>query len=180
MIIVLNGPSSAGKSTLARAIQRRSKRTFLLVQLDRFIEMLPLDRINDPQNFQLIKIADANPAEVAIETGSNGQRLVTAMRASIGAIAAEGFDILVDDVVFDGDIGVYRKALPGQDVRLVGVFCDLNERERREKARGDRQIGQTRWQEGRVHQGAIYDLKVDTTTTPASDCARTICDAFDL
>ena len=40
-IIILNGISSVGKSSLARAIQELSDETFLHVEMDKFISFLP-------------------------------------------------------------------------------------------------------------------------------------------
>jgi chloramphenicol 3-O phosphotransferase len=61
---------------------------------------------------------------------------------------------------------------------LVGVRCDLAELQRREKARGDRGVGQALWQHERVHALGPYDLEVDTTATPPEACAEAILQAL--
>jgi len=40
-IILINGTSSSGKSTLAKSLQKSLAEPFLHVQLDSYIEMLP-------------------------------------------------------------------------------------------------------------------------------------------
>ena len=59
----------------------------------------------------------------------------------------------------------------GSDADLIGVKCPLEELERREQARGDRQIGFARWQFERVHQYGSYDLEIDTFQSTPEDCA---------
>jgi chloramphenicol 3-O-phosphotransferase len=43
-IVLLNGVGSAGKSSIARALQQITAEPFLYVQMDTFIEMLPTPR----------------------------------------------------------------------------------------------------------------------------------------
>ncbi|MEZ5911499.1 MAG: hypothetical protein R3D84_04070 [Paracoccaceae bacterium] len=44
--MLLNGPGSAGKSTLARAVQALARGPVLHLEMDRYVEMLP-DRFQD-------------------------------------------------------------------------------------------------------------------------------------
>ena len=65
-------------------------------------------------------------------------------------------------------------------MRFVGLFAPLDILETRERGRGDREIGLARWQHERVHQGMIYDLEIDTTTTTPLENAQRIRDAFGI
>ncbi|WP_342438860.1 hypothetical protein NSS79_07535 [Paenibacillus sp. FSL L8-0436] len=56
----------------------------------------------------------------------------------------------------------------------VGVFCPLDELERREKERGDRRIGQAKEQLEFVHMEEAYDLKVDTFRDGLEGCVEKI------
>jgi chloramphenicol 3-O phosphotransferase len=56
----------------------------------------------------------------------------------------------------------------------VGVHCDAEVAAGREIARGDRVVGGAASQATKVHEGVTYDLEVDTTSTEALHCARTI------
>jgi chloramphenicol 3-O phosphotransferase len=61
----------------------------------------------------------------------------------------------------------------GLDLVLIGVRCSLEELERRERARGDREVGQAGGQLAPVHAHGRWDLEVDTTfDDPARSAAR--------
>jgi chloramphenicol 3-O phosphotransferase len=57
-------------------------------------------------------------------------------------------------------------------VFLVGVHCPLEELERRERARGDRGVGDARRDLETVHTFCAYDLEVDSTAPPEQNAAR--------
>ena len=54
-------------------------------------------------------------------------------------------------------------ALDGLRAFFVGVHCQLEILEERERNRGDRQIGLARWQFDRVHRYGAYDFTLDTS-----------------
>ena len=64
--------------------------------------------------------------------------------------------------------------LAEQDVFFVGLRCELGELERRERARGDRRIGDARRDHASVHRYGRYDLEVDGTQPPADNAERLI------
>jgi chloramphenicol 3-O phosphotransferase len=57
--------------------------------------------------------------------------------------------------------------LEGCDVFFVGIHCRLDELERRERARGDRRIGDARHDFQKVHGHCVYDAELDATSLPA-------------
>lgn len=180
-VIILNGTSSAGKSTLARALQDVARRHLLCVQMDVFFEMQPARLAGHTESFVIRPVEGASPPELAIETGPYGQRLLDGMRRSVAALAEAGLDVIVDDVWLGrGEQEAYQPLLAGHEVRYVGVRAPLAVCEAREKARGDRGIGQARWQYNRVHLGAVYDLEVDTGRVTPEEAAKQIADAFGL
>lgn len=63
------------------------------------------------------------------------------------------------------------ESLTEYEVYFVGVKCPLEELERRELARGDRQVGFAKWQFERVHQYGEYDLELDTLACTPEECA---------
>ncbi|MBY9065400.1 AAA family ATPase [Hyphomonas sp. WL0036] len=180
-VIILNGTSSAGKSSLARALQLVARRPLLHVQMDTFLGMQPPRMDNHPDAFVFRPVEGAEPPEIAIDCGPYGQRVLEGMRRSVAALAGAGLDLVVDDVWLGrNEQQAYTELLTGHDVAYVGVRASLAACEAREHARGDRDIGQTRWQHGRVHQGARYDLEVDTSDSPPETVARQIAEAFGL
>ena len=102
------------------------------------------------------------------------------MRHAIAAMAAEGNNMIVDDVLEDGDIVAYRALLAPYDFKIVGVYAPLDVLETRERARGDRILGLSRAQIDLIHKGMTYNLELDTSTLTPEQCAQRIADEFGL
>jgi len=117
---------------------------------------------------------------VAIEAGPVGKRLMLGMRHAIAAMARQGNNLIVDDVMVDGEMARYQALLPDFKVFSVGVFAPFDLLEARESERGDRLPGLARWQFGRVHEGVSYDLEVDTSQSTPLECAHRIRHRFRL
>jgi chloramphenicol 3-O phosphotransferase len=109
------------------------------------------------------------------------QRTVRGMRRAIAAMAKEGNDLIVDDVMLGGGAAQhYRELLAQHEVHFVGLFAPLDVLEARERKRGDRLIGLARWQYHRVHSGMTYDLELDTFIASPRVCAHRIKTAFKI
>jgi chloramphenicol 3-O phosphotransferase len=91
-------------------------------------------------------------------------------------MAQAGARVIVDEVFLGGAASQqrWRQALGSLQVLWVGVGCDREVAAGREIARGDRVPGMAATQADLVHQGVVYDLRVDTTHTEAMECARAI------
>ncbi len=59
-------------------------------------------------------------------------------------------------------VDAWRDALKDFNVLWVGVTAPHEILDQREKERGDRKIGEARWQAEHVHKGVDYDLMIDT------------------
>jgi chloramphenicol 3-O phosphotransferase len=176
----LNGVGSVGKSSIAKELQAIAMSPFLHVEMDAFIAMLPARTYGHPDGLTFEKITtDAGP-EVAIRSGEASERCLRGMRRAVAAMATEGNDLVVDDVLM-GEAGAeYRALLAAHELRVVGVFAPIDVLEERERRRGDRMIGLARWQFDRVHAGMTYDLEIDTANATPMECARHIRDRFGL
>ena len=97
------------------------------------------------------------------------------------ALALAGNDLIVEHIMefrsWRADLTVL---LEGLDVFLVGVHCELDELDRRERLRGDRRLG-----EGRTHvevDGIYtlgpYDFEVDTTAGIDAQLVRSVLAAW--
>lgn len=179
-IVLLNGVGSAGKSSIARALQTITAEPFLHVQMDAFLEMLPEALQNHTQGFAFETILQDGKPSVAIKAGPVGRRTMQGMRHAVAAMAGQGNNLIVDDVLCDGEISEYRALLSNFDLHLVGVFAPLEVLEARESRRGDRLPGLARWQYERVHENISYDLEVDTSQLTPPECARRIQEEFRL
>ncbi|MDY0883419.1 chloramphenicol phosphotransferase CPT family protein [Dongia soli] len=179
-IVLLNGVGSVGKTSIAKALQTITRETFLHVQMDVFLEMLPEGKLNDPDCFTFESHLENGKPSVVIRSGPTGNRLMRGMRQAIAAMARQGNDLIVDDVLLGNDAAHYAEILAAFEVFRVGVFAPLDVLEARERQRGDRLIGLARWQYDRVHQGIAYDLEIDASRATPLDCARRIKERLSL
>jgi chloramphenicol 3-O phosphotransferase len=179
-IILLNGVGSAGKSSIAKSLQTMTTEPFLHVQMDAFVDMLPEALQDDAAGFAYEVIEESGKFQVVIRIGPVGERTLRGMRHAIAAMAGQGNNLIVDDVLCGGEISEYLRLLAGFDLRLVGVFAPLDVLEAREIQRADRLPGLARWQYDRVHKDIGYDLEIDTSTLTPLECARRIKAKFQL
>jgi len=126
-IILINGESSSGKSTLARALQNSIALPFWHISIDHLRDhgVLPSARIKTGE-FDWRSMRDA---------------FFVGFERSLLAYVSAGNNLIVEHIM-ESEAWARRLAdtLQGQDVFFVGVRCDLVELERRERARGDRRI----------------------------------------
>lgn len=166
-ILILNGASSAGKSALAKALQRRLETPLLDAGLDRFLFMLPGRYLNRP-------LWDDVLGRNA-EAGATGHALVLAMHRAILALHAAGWGVAADHVLVEpawvDDLAALLAPLPAY---LIGVRCPLEVLVAREAGRGDRTLGQAAAQHPLVHAHDEYDFEVDTAAHSAEECAAQI------
>jgi chloramphenicol 3-O phosphotransferase len=164
-IILLNGPSSAGKTTLARRLQASVAEPFWQYSIDLFRDarVLPVERIER---------GDFRWRELRPQLHDGFQR-------SLAAFAHAGNNLISDYIVEtqasrDGLV----ELLNGLDVFFVGVHCALPELERREIARGDRRRGEARADFETIHQLCTYDVEVDTTAGVVDEITQLVLRAW--
>jgi len=179
-IVLLNGVGSAGKSSIAKALQNLTTDPFLHVAMDAFIDMLPPAYCDHPDGLLFETIEEDGKPSVVITSGPVAERTFRGMRHAIAAMAGQGNNMIIDDVLVGEDMADYDRLLGAFDFIKIGVFCPLDILEARERARGDRLIGLARWQYPRVHRNMRYDLEIDTSQMTPLDCAMLIQRKFDL
>jgi chloramphenicol 3-O phosphotransferase len=168
-VILLNGPSSAGKTSLARAIQKLMPEPWLMFGVDHLIFAMPAKLHGAPEGLTI------HPGG-QVDVGPVFKALELDWRRGLGALARSGLRLVLDEVIFDGAAGQrsWNEALSERRVLWVGVKCDVAALVAREKARGDRDLGMAAKQAPFVHEGIVYDLEVDTTHRSTDDCAAEI------
>jgi len=128
------------------------------------------------QGFHFIPDKGEEEPLMRIEIGGYGKAVVEAVPKVIRTLVKDGFDLIVDEVVFDEEeLKRYAEALSEETAYLIGIMCDLPALQERELLRGDRALGLGREQITRVHiLKHFYDLTVDTTKISAFECAQEI------
>jgi chloramphenicol 3-O phosphotransferase len=178
-VVLLNGVSSVGKGSVAKALQRIASRPMLHVQMDAFLEMMPPGAFGDPAGYTFETSELGGKPVTAITSGPILALAMKSMRAAAAAMADAGADLVVDEVIWDpADLADYRRRLAAHAFHAVGLFAPLDVVERREKARGDRTLGLARWQHDKVHAGMAYDLELDTSVASPEALAGLIKAAF--
>jgi chloramphenicol 3-O phosphotransferase len=160
-ILLLNGASSSGKSTLARMLQARMPTPFWHISIDHLRDsgVLPTARIRSKEfDWRALR----EPFFIGFER-------------SLVAYAEAGNDLIVEHIM-ESEAWLKRLAmtLAGLDVFFIGVHCPLEELERREIARGDRPLGDARRDFHRIHSYCSYDVEVDGTADAAANADAVI------
>ncbi|MER7671133.1 chloramphenicol phosphotransferase CPT [Kitasatospora sp. NPDC096128] len=170
-VIVLNGGSSSGKSSIARRLQELLTEPWLHLGADTMVDALPPWLLGGEEG-----IGGLTGGDGTVEVGPAFARLDAAWTLGVAAMARAGAPVLVDEVFLGGAASQqrWRAALDGLDVLWVGVRCDPAVAAAREAARGDRVAGMAAAQAEAVHEGVGYDLVVDTSRASAEDCADAI------
>jgi chloramphenicol 3-O phosphotransferase len=176
-IVVINGTSSSGKTTLVRALQAALPDLWLEMGIDRFAYALPgrvRGRPSWPLLFPYVRPGGRADGPFTIEPTPLGNRFISGMHATAAALARCGLNVIVDHVILDpGWADEMRRLWTGLDVCFVGVRCPLEVVVAREAERKDRTLGQAEAQFGVVHAWMSYDVEVDTSVlTPAEATSR--------
>jgi chloramphenicol 3-O phosphotransferase len=145
--IVLHGPTSAGKTSLAKALQATASSPAFHIALDAFVCMSNRrDMRSDAQRAEAYKLHCAN------------------FRATLARVVPTDFEIVADLVLRDeAELQACLKALAARATYLIGVTAPLDVLEARERLRDDRASGIAREQLADPVYRRPYDLVVDTS-----------------
>lgn len=182
MIIIINGGSSVGKTSLSKAIMQQSERPFMLHSIDHLIihcldaKFAPISQredLNDlsaAQRAWFVRLETAaitsgdQAARLLIRDGEKALALHRTFAQNAANFATGGWPLIVDEVLWHGEsIKNYLRAFDAfaGPIYTVKLTCDVGVAERREKARGDRYLGLAR---GIAEQLAevpmLYDLEL--------------------
>ena len=168
-VIVLNGVSSSGKTSIARCLQAMMTTPWLLLGIDDLIRAMPDEGIEDGSLLHIGKTGQ-------VEVGPGWRNLEASWYIGIAAIAASGTGVIVDEVFLDGGDSQerLRAVFGGLGMLWVGVKCDREVTRAREALRPDRVAGMAESQAAIVHEGVVYELIVDTSHASPESCAARI------
>jgi chloramphenicol 3-O phosphotransferase len=156
--IVLHGPTSAGKSSLARALQDSSEVPVFHIALDAFVEMSRRrDMRSEDELQEALKLHHLN------------------LQSTLTRVAESHFEIVLDLVLRDAAaLDECIAALSPRRTFVIGVWCPLDVLEERERARPDRGGGMARSQFGHAAYSRPYSMRLDTSTCSPEEGARHI------
>lgn len=183
-IILLNGSSSSGKTTLASAIAQQADDDWQHMALDQFRDgMAPrLRGLNAPdhtpgaQGLNVVPDLSGKEPLTHIRFGATGERMLRGMRRAIAGFAASGNRVIIDDLLFKPEyLADYIQVLRDFPVYFIGVRCDRATVQAREAARPGRFPGTALSHFDSIHEhGAHYDLEVDTSNSHPDICAAEV------
>lgn len=160
-IILLNGPSSSGKSALAKELQslirERRNEKYAVISIDDFLKMSADEVIYEDDVFEI--------------SGTLCERTLETLTTAPGAI--------IDHVITSERIFTQLKAMCGSyPLRMVHVTCSLETLRQREKERGNRCPGSAEASFEYLFPKEGYDLTIETDTMTAAACAVKIYEKF--
>ncbi len=161
-VLLLIGPSSVGKSTVARELQRTLPGLWFLAGVDMFWGMLDESQL---------------PFGEFRTDSESMSRVTRGWHRAVAALAAEGNDLIVDDLwTHDWWFEDWRSALDGITWWSVMLTAIPDALAARESERGDRPVGLAVSDLMRPVERAAFDLVVETSHLSAPQCAATIAE----
>ncbi|MBV6658160.1 MAG: AAA family ATPase [Devosiaceae bacterium] len=158
-IIFLHGPSSSGKSTIARALQATTEAPFWHISIDHLRDagVLPSERYRRKE----------------FDWSADRPRFFEGYHRSLAAYTSAGNNLIVEHIL---DTPGWAEALHALfapfDVLFVGVECSLERLVARETHRGDRPAGSAEADFHAVHRDRWYDLTVNGEEDVAANVER--------
>lgn len=157
-VILLNGPSSAGKSTLAQTMQRLMKEDAMIFSMDDYLAMSGGRH--------------ENALDAVRETGLP---FIESFHAAIAEAARKGALVIVDHVIGESRHWVQDLLNRLSDIpcTLVKVDCRQNTLLERERNRTDRtpDTAHAKRQHGSIHRHFPHDFSIDTSEATPRECA---------
>src|SRR6185436_17031450 len=150
-IIFLNGCASAGKSTLAKAIQELSEEKFLYVGIDTLFGAMPRKMVGSDQKAEegFRYVADPKTGDlIEMKVSPYAGLVFSCLPKVVKLLADNGLNVIFDECNFikksntEFLIGDYKTLFSRHEFYMVNVRVqDLEDLKQREKQRGDRVIG---------------------------------------
>lgn len=151
-IIILNGSSSAGKTSITAEFKEIAKECYYHVRMDTIHSMLPkkhliYERHNEVNN-QYPQLTEEGRKGFYFDKtgvcqfGEYARNISNDMIDMIQLLASNERNLIVDYVLFGlEDMKVISQKLQNFNAYMIRVHCEPEELRRREKLRGDRLVG---------------------------------------
>jgi len=191
LCIVVNGPSAAGKSTLAQAVQDRAEEPLLRFGVDELYRMVPAQwaggtacaRYAD-RGFTYQPV-DSPPGARRIHNGVDAIAMLHAMNSAILAILTSGVGVIVDGQAFEPSVNEDLETRL-HDLRQRGlarvVVVEIEAGDEQLSSRQQRHAhpaGLSLHHNSLPRQAARPDLVVHSSDLTADEVADLVCDWLD-
>ena len=161
-LILLNGPSSAGKSTIAGELQRKLHRHGMdgvVLSIDDYMRLSTDEEIWEDDVFEIMPD----------------------MCRDVQALLRQGRWVIVDHVITSARIyAALRGAAAGFSVVAILVTCPLETLKKREQERGDRFAGSAEASWKYLYPREGYDLRIDSDKMEPPNAAKAILEILRL
>lgn len=188
-IIILNGVSSVGKTSIQKELQNIMPEPYLALGIDNLLvgtlpercitgDFLSKERPKKGiEGLHGVYEHDEQGKIFKLEFGPACKNLVRGMHRTFAVMAGQRNNIVVDYILYDQKwLPDLVDALYGYRVYFVGVKAPLNVVQKREKNRGTSPEGHARAYYDTVHKHGEYDVIVDVSTLSAKEAAEKIKD----
>jgi chloramphenicol 3-O phosphotransferase len=175
-IIFLNGPSSSGKTTLAKELQYKLDGYYLHIGIDKMIGLMP-SHLNNwegkpaPMGYSW-KASEENGHLIhEIQQGPLAKKISNSLKNFAVLLASEGYNLIIDEITLTvAEQAAWIKALSLIPVPFkilwVQLHPPLESLIKREQTRGNRMLGSAHHQficcEKALSSGLHYDIALDT------------------
>lgn len=191
IVIILNGPSAAGKTSIQNELQKKSKQFYLKVGIDTFFDaLLPAPDLSAFEKTKelsqytndgilirqvRLKIDKEGHQIVPLTIGPAGDLVIHGMHAAIEAYAQQGNNLVVDYILYKPEwlANLVNALKNNKTVYFIGIKAPLHVLEEREKKRATSPVGHARSHYNTVHTNMVYDLELDVSAlTPEQSAAK--------
>ncbi len=184
-VIILNGPSGSGKSSIQREFQYLNMpNLWIKTGIDSLFDA-PMPTIT-PENMSFWQ--SPNPIRwvetsqdkdgnnvITLFVGEQGDKVAYAMNSAIAEYAKNGCNVIVDYIAYKQEwFDDLQNKLKGIKTYYVAVEIPLEILEQREAARGTSPKGHARSHYFTVYGNKKYDLTVNSATHSAKEIAQQI------
>lgn len=181
-VIILNGPSGSGKSSIQKEFQKlMMPNLWIKVGIDNLFDA-PMPDIT-PENMQFWQSPnpirwvessrdDNDKNVITLFVGEQGEKVAYGMNSAIAAYVENGCNVIVDYIAYDQAwLNDLEQKLKNIKTYYVAVTIPLDILEQREATRGTSPAGHARSHYHSVYGNKKYDLTVNTETTSAAEIA---------
>ena len=166
IVLYLNGVTSTGKTTLAKAIQEKADINFYTFSNDTFQQMISRKFLT--RNYW----------------GYLSEAIIQAYKTA-KMMSDNGINVIYDGMVLEVDelkphYEQINKIFSDAPFIMVEVFCPLEICKQRNFERGDRGINQSEEQSNIMSKNVKFDISVDTSLNSAEECAKKILESLSL